>query len=449
MSSVVTKTETISAHPTSYDTVNYSYASISTSYPIGNAYADSDSTSYAQVNWKTGSNAETYVYMKFDFSSIPEGATISSVSASAKAYVNTTTASRVTNREMQLAAGTTLKGSSLTIGSTTTSQSFSTVGSWTRAELLTAGVRFYVKRGTSNTTSSYQLRIYGATMTVTYTYQETLYTITVNNGTSAVVTAEPSSVPSGEDSILHADTVTGITITDNNVDITNQFITGQGGTASSYPASYDTGGSINGTYYQQAIGKGSDTANTTGNDYFSTTQGASGSTWIDYFFNFSSIPEAATIASMSVTVKGHGENMSQSRQIANVQLYSGTTAKGTDTDFDSTTDKVYTINAGTWTRSELDDAKLRFTIGVYGGRISGVTWSVTYEMNGYFYTISNVSTDHIVVVSASGSQPTLYFKDANNWISAVTVYKKVNGSWVVQSNLSNVFSSGVNYRRGS
>ncbi|MBO7536318.1 MAG: hypothetical protein J6T34_04170, partial [Bacilli bacterium] len=109
-----TVTDSITADFSSYDTTNYSWASVSSSYPMTNAYDDSSSTSYAQVNWTTGSGAETYVYMKFNLSAIPVGATIKSVAASAKGYVNTTTSSRVTTRQMQLASGTTLKGSALT-----------------------------------------------------------------------------------------------------------------------------------------------------------------------------------------------------------------------------------------------------------------------------------------------------------------------------------------------
>lgn len=64
---------TISLHPTSYDTTDYSYYSTSN---MSNAYADSDSTNYASIRAKNGNYAETWVYFKFDTSSIPAGATI-------------------------------------------------------------------------------------------------------------------------------------------------------------------------------------------------------------------------------------------------------------------------------------------------------------------------------------------------------------------------------------
>lgn len=167
------KTKTISAHPSSYDSEHYSWYSITSTQPITNAYEDYDSTTYAQINWTRGSGAETYVYLKFDFSSIPLGATIKAVSVTAKAYLTTTSTANVTTRQMQLAAGTSLKGSALNLtnSSTTSVQTFTNTGTWTREELLDAGLRFYVVRGRSNTNTNYAFRIYGATMTVTYEIQ--------------------------------------------------------------------------------------------------------------------------------------------------------------------------------------------------------------------------------------------------------------------------------------
>jgi len=47
-------------------------------------------------------------------------------------------------------------------------------------------------------------------------------------------------------------------------------------------------------------------------------------------------------------------------------------------------------NPGTWTRAELQSAKLRFTVAYYGGAISGITWKVIYSIQGYQYTLTNV-----------------------------------------------------------
>lgn len=173
---MATITETLSAHPSSYDTSHYSWASTNTSYPISEGYTDSTSTTYARINLKTGSQSESYIYYKFDFSDIPNDATIKTVNATAKANVSTTNTTRVATKNMQLATGfssnITMKGSATSMPSTAASTTISSVGSWTVSEVKDAGIRFYAQRGTRSTSSTYYFRIYGATMTVTYEYDD-------------------------------------------------------------------------------------------------------------------------------------------------------------------------------------------------------------------------------------------------------------------------------------
>lgn len=154
-------------------------------------------------------------------------------------------------------------------------------------------------------------------------------------------------------------------------------------TATSYPVSYTTSGTINGTRYKNAIGKGADTSAVSGNDYATS----SGSTaYINYKFEFEGVPNNATIDSVTCEVKGHLENTS--RSTANLQMYHGSTAKGTQTKFTSTSAQTITVSCGTWTRSEIDDMYLRFTIGYYGGLVNGATVTVTYSWNDIKYTIT-------------------------------------------------------------
>ena len=72
----------------------------------------------------------------------------------------------------------------------------------------------------------------------------------------------------------------------------------------------------------------------------------------------------------------------------------------------------------------------------------------TYDTYWY-YDLANITTDHLIVVTASGGDTAkLYVKLGGTW-TEVTAYKKVNGSWVVQSDATAVFQSGVNYRKGN
>ena len=434
-----TVTGSVTLHPSGYTgNTNVTLSNIT------RAYNSTSNTQYATISISQSSTGS--IFFTFDVSEIPAGATVTSVTGTVKVRVSNTT--RVTNTVCQLYADDTAKGNNVTFASTSTSNvvTLSPGNSWTRSDL--NNLKLKIGGTGSSSSNSRAIYLYGANIVVNYSVQT--YDITISNSTSATVTASESEVASGNSVEIFTDTLTGITVTDNNTDVTNQFEQASGDTVSAVPGSYQTGGSINGTNYQSTIGKGSDTSNRTGNDYFSTTQGGSGSTWIDYFFDFSEIPTTATIQSVTLTVKGHCESTSQSREISRVQAYSGTTAKGSYTDMtDSTTDKVYTVSVGSWTAAELHEAKLRHTIGVYGGLVSGATWTVVYQLNGYVYTISNVAANHTIVVSHSGGgNPTIYFKNNGSWVAATAVYKKVNGSWVQQTSLSNVFDSNTNYIKG-
>lgn len=145
-------------------------------------------------------------------------------------------------------------------------------------------------------------------------------------------------------------------------------------TITKYPASYSTSGTINGTRYRNCIGKGSATT-ASGSDYASRNSNAT----ITYSFDFSSIPENAVIESVDVKVGGHAESTSNSARKSDLQLYSGSTAKGSKSAFTSTSKQIITMSAGTWTRAELQSAKLAFTIGYYGGLVNGVDFTVTYS----------------------------------------------------------------------
>jgi len=154
----------VALHPTSYDTTDYSYYSISNS---SNAYEDSDSTNYCSVRAKNGNYAETWVYFKFDTSSIPSGATILEVTCKVKASYSANN-TIIPTHTIQMYSGTTAKGSATTLG-TSASEKTLDVGTWTRAELEDARIKLYLQRSTTQPSTAYYGRFYGATLTITYT----------------------------------------------------------------------------------------------------------------------------------------------------------------------------------------------------------------------------------------------------------------------------------------
>lgn len=158
----------IVVYPSSYD-ADHAYYSVSN---ITRAYNPATNTSnYAQINLTRGSGAITYIYLKFDTSAIPENATILSVSCQARMRISTATASYVATRQIQMFSGTTAMGDPTTVPNSNTTLTL-TPGTWSRSEIEDARIRLYAVRGTSNTSTSYSFVFYGATLTVTYEYDD-------------------------------------------------------------------------------------------------------------------------------------------------------------------------------------------------------------------------------------------------------------------------------------
>ena len=414
MSKPISIQDTITAHPTGVAS-DHAYASVSNTT---NGYTESSSTTYATINLTTGSGATTYIYFTFDFSDIPVGATIDSVSCSAKAYINTTNSSRITTRQIQLYSGTTAKGSASTISTSTTAFTMTT-GTWTRDELLNARIRLYGVRGTSNTTSTYYFRFYGATFTVNYSVNGTAYTIGATSNVTGV-TVDPASQEkiSGEDAVvsIYADSIDEIIVTDNDTDVTGQLVQHEiptGGTKSTVLGSYNlVSGSFNGsgaTYFSGLVGAGVDHTKTTSNYY----SGGSGVIAVfTYDLDFEDIPSNATITELYCEVNGHCENVSQASEYMCAQLISGSIDISEELNFKSigTSNSTQTLTATTLpTVAQLANLKLQCRLGYYGGAINGATCYITYTVPSsgsdyyYTYTLTNVTTDHIIVIDEAGA----------------------------------------------
>ena len=160
-------TETKTFYPGAYDSGASSVQSVTNATnPVGKG---STNTTYATINLVTGSDATTTIYWPFDLSAIPSGAEIDSVSCKVKASVSSTIG--VDYALVQLYSGSTSKGSSTSIRSTSTSAKTLSVGTWTRSELQNCRLCLKAQRGTSSTSTTRSLLFYGADLTVTYTYQ--------------------------------------------------------------------------------------------------------------------------------------------------------------------------------------------------------------------------------------------------------------------------------------
>lgn len=441
----VTRRDTVEAHPTSYDETHHSWASISSSYPMSNAYTDASSSTYAQVNWKTGSRAETYFYLRFDFSSIPEGAVIESVEARARGYVNTTSSSRVTARQMQLASGTTLKGSALTMSTSTSAQTFSNVGTWTRAELQTAGVRYYVKRGTSNTTSTYRIRAYGADMTVVYTWQETTYSVTVSNSTAVEVEADPAEVVAGGSSTVRASSLDGIAVMDNGTDVTALFSQREDDAYACEVVDVGSYGfALSGGYYvsqNRGIDKSAAVCRV---DMVLPVAATVTFSFINYaeqgydFGVFGNIDVPLTSSYYPAGSSGATISETSYRLACNTSARNTSQVQTLEYDVASGSHSIYVKYSKDDASADNDDT-LQFRVSIV---LAEPYTPPTY----YAYDIEGIAEDHAIVVSSS-SGPALYVKIGGSWVRVRSAFAKSGGSWSRVA-LDAAFRSGVNYRKG-
>lgn len=141
----------------------------------------SSNSSYGQFGLVTGANVYTYAFVTFDLSSIPEGATIESVDSSkVKVARSTSSTSNVKNNYVR---GYRLHPDTGALNTVGTSVNFTNTAAildlqWTVANIqkvLDEGdnllIRVQGQRGTRNTSTAYHMRVYGAELTVTYSYE--------------------------------------------------------------------------------------------------------------------------------------------------------------------------------------------------------------------------------------------------------------------------------------
>lgn len=424
------------------------YLSISNS---DNALTNTDSTNYATITNTNASTSNRYIYLRgFNFSSLPQDAEVSDWVVKIKGYYTSGYSQAISLCNNT----TTLTNATATSFNTSVATREFSKGNYTWDQIVAMGANFGIRvncrRNSRNTQAVYY--IYGAEIEVTYTVP-VYHTINSSTSTGIISPSGSTTVREGTDFILTI-SASNPSITDNGNNVTSQLVRVTGGTGTLIPYDSESTGfsisNISNAYH--------DVSNTTYADC-SLSGRTTGNLYLD--LGPSVIPSGATISSVSCQVCYQvTRNGSSSSMTASCQLYSGDTAKGSShTIVSSATDvakTTQTLTAGSWTASEIANARLYITM--YNGASStvrhiyvyGVTFTVTYTVSGevYTYTVSNVTTDHTIVISAGASSATIYFKANGSWVAATAVYKKVNGAWVQQADLTTVFENGVNYRRG-
>lgn len=412
MSKSININDSISVHPVG--ATGTSNLSTSSSYPSSNACTDSNSNTYARYTVSRSTTGETY--FTFDVQGVPAGATITSITATVKVYVNSTT--YVTNTQCQLYSGTTAKGSNYTFASTSSSNivSMTNTGTWTIEEL--ANMRLKIG-GTGNSSNNNKyIYVYGATVIINYNITGTAYTITAASSVSGVTpTPATQDIMEGENAEVRIDasSLDNLSITDNDIDISGALVQHQienTNTANRVLGTYTlVSGSFNSngaTYFQGLVNKGVDNTKTTSNYYSS---GSGTIAVFTYDISFTDIPSNATINRVYCEVNGHAESTSNSNEYMCVQLISGTTNLSEELNFKSigTSNSTQTVECTTVpTITQLANMKLQCRLGYYGGAINGATCYVEYETpgaGGYYWTYSliGLSEDHTILIDEAGA----------------------------------------------
>lgn len=175
-----------------------------------------------------------------------------------------------------------------------------------------------------------------------------------------------------------------------------------------------------------------DTTSTTKTTIY-LVRGRQAETFFYVNFDFSEIPQDATITSISGKIKGRCTGNGTYIQFRQFRPYIGDTARGYSKNFTSS-DQVINIDfgSGTYTRDQLDD----LTIRLYAKRTSSGT------TNSYYFYLYGAE---ITVTYEYDDGTPVYFKENNQWIQVNNVYIKENGIWELQSDFTNLFDNNKIY----
>lgn len=425
---------TIRLIPSTYYRSNSTYLSVA---DASNMYNNTDNTTYATVTNSRASTTSYYVYVRgFNFSDIPEGAIINSFTVKLKARESGVSTS--SSYKPYLANGTTtINGSCDAITTTASVHTFTGISAdWDTIVSYGAnfGIRINCRRASKNTTS--YMYIYGAEILVDYTLP-VYHTVTVSGN---------NVTPSGSTSVLEGSSLrikiaesARPTVTDNGTDVSNQLQQGQDSPESYSVANVTTtyGFALNGSGYYESNNQGHSSTcalarisfhmPVSGTVTFSVINYAESTYDYGLLSNIDTqLSTSASADSSNVYWSGQNNN-SSSVQTVTYQMSAG----------DHTIDAKYFKDNYTDSNNDSLQFKVAITLDE----------TPTYDTYWY-YDLSDIVADHVIVVTTSGASDKLYVKQNGAWTEVTKAYKKVNGSWVEQSDLTQVFDANTNYVKG-
>lgn len=448
---------TIRLVPSTYYLSSSSYLSVSNA---SNMYNNTDNGAYATVTNSRASTSSYYIYLRgFNFDDIPSAAVVSSFTVKLKASESGVSTS--SSHKPYLANRTTaINGSCSAITTSATTHEFTGISAdWETLKGYgnNLGIRINCRRASKNTTS--YMYIYGAEIEVTYTVPDPRTITTTLNGDGTISPSGSNTYYDGDEIELvitptnKSDTVTA---TRDGTDITDQLVAHRSGsTVTVTPNDVSTSGIYSGSSYAEyAVGHSAESPSSSGSSSnMYASQSSTG--YAEYSFDFSDIPSNATIEEIEVRCSGHRESSTiDSTHVSQCVIYNGSTAISDEVDFPSTSNSIITLTPSTSiSRSQLDNLTVRHYVGYYGGLVRGISFDVTYSTGSgidhytYTFTVSGDSTI-LVVIGGSGEVSTIFVKLNSVWVKTVP-YKKVNGSWVLQTDVTTVFNNSTHYVKGN
>lgn len=419
--------------PSAYAVSSTSYLSVSNA---SNMYTDTDSTTHATITNTYASTSSRYLYLRgFNFDDIPSNAIINSFTIKIKGYESGLSTS--ISYAPRLANGTSV------ISNTTATTNFGTssktitipTGSLTWSQIVNYGSNFtimvYVRRSNRNTTGYFYC--YGAEILVDYTIP-VYHTVSVSGDNVS---------PTGSQSILEGESLTvkchydtKPTVTDNGIDVSNQLVQQQD-SAESYSVNNVTttyGFELNSSGYYESNNQGYSLTCALARVSFhlpvSATITFSVINYAESTYDFGLLSEldkqlstSASADSSNVYWSGKNNNSSSVQTVTYSNVAAG----------DHTIDVKYFKDNYT---DDYNDS-LQFKVAI--------TLLETPTYSPYWaYILSNITADHTIVVTEVTDK--LLIRRENAWVEATAVYKKINGSWVKQTDLTTVFDSGTNYK---
>lgn len=152
-------------------------------------------------------------------------------------------------------------------------------------------------------------------------------------------------------------------------------------------------------------------------------------------FNIDNIPSNAIVSSFTIKLRGRGSG------VYNSSMY---LAHGTTTISGCTATQI--PNSSSAATRTFSNGNLEWSDIVGYGDTFGIRINCrrnAKNTQSYYYIYGSE-----IDVTYEVPPQTLYYKNNGSWVSASSAYKKVNGVWVKQTDLTTVFDPQTNYVRG-